>query len=135
MQMLRILSMNRAETQNTLQRLFDRLACATVADEQLAQAYVDALASYLATLADDWQPVDIWSIEEYERVCEFVHNNDRWILNPSIALDALADANSLLAAHKMFLADNGLLPEALNDRPASFYVRTPTGEVKFLHVA
>jgi hypothetical protein len=127
--------MNRAETQNTLQRLFDRLACATVADEQLAQAYVDALASYLATLADDWQPVDIWSIEEYERVCEFVHNNDQWILNSSIALDALADANSLLAAHKMFLSENGLLPEALDDRPASFYVRTPTGNVGFLNVA
>lgn len=127
--------MNRAETQNTLQRFFDRLACATVADEQLAKAYIAVLASYLETSAADWQPVDIWSVEEYEKVCEFVHNNDRWILNSSIALNALADANSLLAAHKTFLAENGILPEALADRPVSFYVRSSTGDVEFLNVA
>jgi trans-aconitate methyltransferase len=120
--------MNRAETQFALQAFFDRLACATVADEALAKAYVDALAHYLAALTDDGQAVDIWSIEEYERVCESVHHNAQWILGASIAQEALADANRLLAAHKLFLAESGSL-EAVADRPRPAYGRTPTGEV------
>jgi hypothetical protein len=129
------LNMNRAETQTILQRFHDRRACATVADEDLAKAYVDALANYLVTLAEDWRPVDIWSIEEYEQVCKYVHNNAQWILNSSIALGALADANSLLGAHKIFLAENGLLPEVLAHRPNAAYGRTSTGDIGYLEVA
>jgi hypothetical protein len=121
--------MNRAETQITLQGFFDRLACATVADADLAKAYVDALSNYLRSLAADWQAVDIWTIEEYEQACEFVHNNAQWILNSPIALNALADASGLLAAHKVFLTENGLLPEPFAHRPNPSFSRTPAGEV------
>jgi hypothetical protein len=124
-----ISNMTGAETQITLKRFFNRLACATVADEGLAKAYVDTLTNYLAALVEDWQPVDLWSIDEYEQVCEFVHNNAQWILNCSIALNTLADAGSLLAAHKMFLTENGLLQETLARRPHSSFSPTPTREV------
>lgn len=123
--------MNRAETQIALQGFFDRAACATVADAALATEYIEALRGYLSKSEEDFEPVDIWSIEEYERVCEYVHNNFSWIANASVASEALADANALLNAHKVFLRANGLLPEYLTQRPNPSFQRTPDGAAEF----
>jgi hypothetical protein len=123
--------MNRAETQLTLQGFFDRAACATAADAALAAAYIEALRGYLSRLEEDFEPVDAWSVEEYERVCEYIHNNFEWIATPSVASEALADANALLNAHKDFLSENGLLPEYLTKRPNPSFQRTPNGAAEF----
>lgn len=123
--------MNRAETQSTLSTFFDRVACATVADAALAAAYVEALRGYLANLENDFEPIDSWSIEEYERVCEFIHNNFKWTANPEVAAKALADAHALLGSHKAFLAENEILPDYLTQRPNPSFQRTPTGAAEF----
>jgi len=122
---------NRAETQLALQRFFDRAACATVADATLAESYVEALRSYLSKQEEDFEPIDAWSVEEYERVCEFVNNNFEWIANPSVASGALADANELLNTHKAFLNENGLLPEYLKQRPNPSFRWRPNGAAEF----
>ena len=111
------LHVNRAETQFALQRFFDRVACAAVADATLAESYVEALRGYLSKLEADFEPIDPWSVGEYERVREFVENNFEWIANPWVASGALADANELLNAHKAFLEANRLLPDHLMQRP------------------
>lgn len=123
--------MNRAETQLTLQGFLDRAACATVADAALAAAYLEALRGYLSRLGEDFEPVDAWSVEEYERVCEYIHNNIEWIANPAVASETLADANALLKTHKDFLSENGLLPEYLTQRPNPSFQRTPSGAAEF----
>lgn len=74
-----MLHVNRAETQFALQRFFDRVACATVADVTLAESYVEVLRGYLSKLEADFEPNDPWSVGEYARVCEFVNNNFEWI--------------------------------------------------------
>lgn len=123
--------MNRAETQFTLQRFFNRVACATVADATLAKTYIEALRGYLNELEAEFEPIDVWSIEEYERVCEFTNNNFEWLANSSVASGALADANELLNTHKAFLEENGLLPEYLTQRPDPSFRWTPEGVAEF----
>ena len=123
--------MNRAETQLALQRFFDQAACATVADAALAAGYIQALGAYLSRLEENLEHVDVWSIEEYERVCEYIHNNFERLANPSVAFEALADANELLNRHKTFVNENGFLPEYLTQRPDPKFERLPGGAIEF----
>lgn len=123
--------MNRAETQFTLERFFVRIAGATVADATLAKTYIEALRGYLDELEAEFEPIDVWSVEEYEHVCEFTHNNFQWLANSSVASGALADAYELLSTHKAFLGDNGLLPEYLAQRPNPSFRWTADGAAEF----
>ena len=110
--------MNRAETQSSLQAFFDRLACAQVADAALGLAYVGALRAYIDQLAQGFDDIDPWTVEEYERVCEYVNNNRQWILHAELALETLAAAHAVLAAHRQFLLQNGALEEGLVRAPS-----------------
>ena len=77
--------MNRAETQLALRGFFDRAACATVADAALAASYIEAIRGNLSQLEEDFAPVDAWSVEEYERVCEYDKLKVTRILNNVLA--------------------------------------------------
>lgn len=123
--------MNRAETKFALDQFYDRLVCSTVADATLAQTYVETLSAYLANLEEDFEPIDAWSVEEYERVAEYTHNNFQWIANPDVASNALADAHASICSHCAFLIENGLLPEYLLQRPNPSFQRTPDGAAEF----
>lgn len=124
--------MNRAETKFALDQFYGRLVCATVANEALAQAYVQTLRVYLAKLEEDFGPIDAWSVDEYEHVSEYTHNNLQWIANPEVASGCLADAHALFCAHRTFLVENGLLPEYLTKRPNPSFQWTPGGAVEFV---
>jgi hypothetical protein len=113
--------MNRAETQSSLQIFFDRLACVQVADPALGKAYVDALRAYVDQLAQGFDDIDQWTVEEYERVCDYVNNNRQWILHAEVALETLAAAYAVLSAHRQFLQQNGALEESLVRAPSPSY--------------
>ena len=84
-------------------------------------------------LEDDIEPLDSWSIQEYERVCEFIKNNFNWIANPEIASQAMADAYTLIGSHKSFLKEHGFFPDHLKKRPSPSFQWTPTGTVEFIY--
>lgn len=124
--------MNRADTQFALQRFFDTLACASHADPILAAAYLEALSGYLRSLEEDLEEVDTWSVEEYERACEFVFHNARWIQNHAVAADTLAAAQSSFAAHRRVLIEQGLVLSSLEGRPATAYQYSDSGVPEFV---
>ncbi len=109
--------MSRADVQLSLSDFFDRAACATVADEALLVAYISSLSAYIAELESTFDPIDEWSVQELERVSEYVHHNRQWVSGGDQAIQLLGVALSAIDRHKDFLESNGLLPEYLRERP------------------
>jgi len=122
--------MNRAETKFALERFRDRLMCASVADTAFAETYVQAIRGYLVELEDAFEAIDVWSVEEYERLCEYLTNNDQLISEACTAKEALAEVHKLLVAHKAFLSSNGLLPRHLDERPNPAFQLSPAGRLE-----
>lgn len=113
--------MNRADTQFTLQAFFDRLAAGQIADAALGEAYVAALRAYAGRLAQDDDDIDQWTVEEYERACEYLHNNSQWILHADVAARTLAAAHAVFAGHRSCLLQNGASEENLAAEPHPSY--------------
>jgi hypothetical protein len=105
--------MTRAEVSFAFSSFFDRAVCATVADANLARAYVAALQAYIQDLEGKYQAIDQWSVLELERAREFLCGDERWVLGATEALSQMAQARQLLEKHIAFLRDHGLLPEYL----------------------
>jgi hypothetical protein len=105
--------MTRAEVSFAFTRFFDRSVCATVADLELARAYVASLRSYINELEAAFQPIDQWSVLELQRATEFLRSDERWVLGALDALEQMAQAKQLIDQHKDFLGRHGLLPEYL----------------------
>ena len=117
--------MNRADIQLSLSSFFDRAACATVADEALLRAYLSSLNSYIAELESGFDPIDDWSVQELERVSEYILHNRQWVAGSELAIQLLAAAFLAIDRHKDFLTSNGLLPEHLRERPNNSFKPKP----------
>lgn len=113
--------MPRAYVQQTLSNFFDRAACATVADEDLLTAYISSLDRYIEELEETFDPIDEWSVNELERVYEYVLQNRQWILGSDRAIELLATAQTAIDLHKDFLTAHGLLPDYLLDGPGNSF--------------
>jgi hypothetical protein len=104
-----------------LQAFHNRLACVQVVDPVLGMAYVNALRAYAAQLAEGFDDIDPWSVEEHEQVCEFLSNNGQWITHAEAALEVLATANAISAAHRQFPVEHGASEESLVRAPNPSY--------------
>jgi hypothetical protein len=124
--------MHRADTQHSLQAFHDRLACAQLADTALGEAYLAALRAYVDGLADSFEDIDPWSIAEYERVCEYLHNNREWIRDAAAAADILAAAHDVFAAHRRFLLGNGASAASLVREPSPSFRNRTSAPPEFL---
>ena len=109
--------MNRARVQELLSLFFERAACATVADCGMAHDYLHALRAHLAQLEENYDPLDVWSVLELERVSSYLFHNKQWILGADQASVILGDAFEVVEQHRQFLFHHGLLPEHLASRP------------------
>jgi hypothetical protein len=109
--------MSRADVQQSLSTFFDRAACATVADEALLATYLSSLGAYITELEEAFEPIDDWSVQELQRVSEYILHNRQWVLGSDQAIQLLAVAYSAIDRHKEFLATNGLLPDYLGEMP------------------
>ena len=105
--------MTRAEVSIAFTSFFDRAVCATVADPELARAYVAALRLYIEAQEASFAPIDQWSVLELVRAIEFLRADERWVMGATGALDHFSQARHLIDQHKEFLDRHGLLPAYL----------------------
>jgi len=122
--------MNRAEAKFAFDRFRDRLACSSVVDATLGETYVQMMKEYLVDLEGAYEAIDVWSVEEYEGLCEYLSNNDQWVSDALAAKETLAKVHDLLVLHKAFLSSNGVLPSYLDLRPSPAYQLSPSGNLE-----
>jgi hypothetical protein len=105
--------MTRSQVYFAFTAFFDRAVCATIADANLARAYVESIRLHIESSEASFQPIDEWSVQELRRATQFLHSEERWVLEATGALVQLAQATQMLEQHKQFLREHGLLPEYL----------------------
>ncbi|WP_323638819.1 hypothetical protein [Pectobacterium polonicum] len=113
--------MNRGLVQQAFNDFFARTACATVADTDLFQRYLSELRAYIAELEQAYDPVDQWSIGELKKTAEFLLHNQQWIAGAEQMQDPLQQAFEIIAQHRRFLGDHGLLPDYLDAMPENVF--------------
>ncbi|WP_445499679.1 hypothetical protein [Pectobacterium brasiliense] len=113
--------MNRGLVQQAFNAFFNRAACATVADFDLFQHYLSELRTYIAELELAYDPIDQWSLAELEKVAEFLRYNQQWIAGAEKIKVPLQQAFAIIAQHRVFLDEYGLLPDYLDVMPENVF--------------
>ncbi|MCA5921844.1 hypothetical protein LES60_21735 [Pectobacterium brasiliense] len=113
--------MNRGLVQQAFNVFFNRAACATVADFDLFQRYLSELRTYIAELELAYDPIDQWSLAELEKVAEFLRYNQQWIAGAEKIKVPLQQAFAIIAQHRVFLDEYGLLPDYLDVMPENVF--------------
>ena len=113
--------MNRGLVQQAFNAFFNRAACATVADFDLFQCYLSELRTYIAELELAYDPVDQWSLAELEKTAEFLRYNQQFIAGAEQIKAPLQQAFAIIAQHRVFLDEYGLLPDYLDVMPKNVF--------------
>lgn len=113
--------MNRGLVQQAFNAFFDRSACAMVADFDLFQRYLSEFRTYIAELELAYDPVDQWSLGELEKAAEFLQYNQQWIAGAEQIKEPLQQAFAIIAQHRVFLDEYGLLPDYLDVIPENVF--------------
>ncbi|WP_233972377.1 hypothetical protein [Pectobacterium versatile] len=113
--------MNRGLVQQAFNAFFDRTTCAMVADLDLFQRYLSELRAYIAELELAYDPVDQWSLGELEKAAEFLQYNQQWIAGAEQIKEPLQQAFVIIAQHRGFLDEYGLLPDYLDVTPENAF--------------
>ncbi|WP_317178151.1 hypothetical protein [Pectobacterium sp. HCp5_1] len=85
-----------------------------MADFDLFQRYLSELRTYIAELELAYDPVDQWSLAELEKTAEFLRYNQQWIAGAEQIKAPLQQAFAIIAQHRVFLDEYGLLPDYLD---------------------
>lgn len=128
--------MNRSAVQENLNLFFGRAGCASIADCNIARAYLASLKGYIAQLQETFDPIDVWSVQELERATDYLFHNQRWISGSEQASLVLGDAFDAIDEHREFLAHHGLMPDYLRAPPNnSFKPESLHASAQFRHQA
>ena len=117
--------MNRARVQGTLNLFFGRAGCVSIADRGLANDYLEALRGYLAELKENFDPLDVWSVQELEHATNYLFYNKQWISGADEASLILGEAFDAIEEHRQFLFRHGLLPGHLASGPNNSFKPNP----------
>ncbi|MCA6917454.1 hypothetical protein LF941_18880 [Pectobacterium versatile] len=107
--------------QQAFNAFFDRTTCAMVADLDLFQRYLSEFRAYIAELELAYDPVDQWSLGELEKAAEFLQYNQQWIAGAEQIKEPLQQAFVIIAQHRGFLDEYGLLPDYLDVTPENAF--------------
>ncbi|MEQ9766324.1 hypothetical protein [Pectobacterium versatile] len=92
-----------------------------VADLDLFQRYLSEFRAYIAELELAYDPVDQWSLGELEKAAEFLQYNQQWIAGAEQIKEPLQQAFVIIAQHRGFLDEYGLLPDYLDVTPENAF--------------
>ena len=117
--------MNRSRVQGTLNLFFGRAGCVSIADRGLAKDYLEALRGYLAQLEENYDSLDVWSVQELEHATNYLFCNKQWISGADEASLILGEAFDAIEQHRHFLFCHDLVPDHLASGPNNSFKPCP----------